>query len=113
MTVEQIAKVCHQANKALCEANGDMSQLEFEDAPYWQKQSTIKGVKFNQENPEAPASSIHDSWLREKEAAGWKYGPVKNFDKKEHPCFVPYEDLPKSDQVKDYLFQAIVDSLSR
>lgn len=113
MTVEQIARVCHQANKALCESQGDMSQPEFENAPYWQKQSAIVGVKFNQENPDAPASASHDSWLREKEADGWKYGPVKDADKKEHPCFVPYEDLPKEQQAKDHLFKAAVAALSR
>ena len=113
MTVEQIAKVCHQANKALCESQGDFSQVGFKEAPEWQRQSAMVGVEFNQENPDAPASSSHDGWLREKEADDWKYGPVKDAYKKEHPCFVPYDELPKDQQVKDHLFKAIVAALSK
>ena len=33
-------------------------------------------------------------------AAGWKYGPVRDELKKEHPCLVPYEDL--TEEEKDY-----------
>lgn len=113
MNVEQIAKVCHQANKALCESQGDMTQVDFEDAPCWQKQSIIKGVKFNQGNPDAPARSSHDSWLEVKEAEGWKYGPVKDAEKKEHPCFISYEFLSEHHQTKDHLFKAIVAILSK
>ena len=39
---------------------------------------------------------------------GWKYGPVKDADKKEHPCFLPYHNLPLEQRMKDYLFGAIV-----
>jgi hypothetical protein len=58
-----------------------------------------------------PPSASHNSWLRQKEEDGWKYGPVKDADKKEHPCFIPYEELPREQQAKDYLFGAIVAAL--
>ncbi len=112
MTVEQIAKTCHEANKALCEALGDFSQVPWDDAPQWQKDSAVEGVKFNLANPEAPASASHDSWLAEKERTGWKFGPVKDAEKKEHPCFVPYEELPVEQQAKDHLFKSVVTALS-
>ena len=50
--------------------------------------------------------------LKEKEADGWKYGAVKNPETKEHPCYVPYEQLPAEQQKKDALFIAIVHSLA-
>lgn len=112
MTIEQIAKTCHEANKSLCESLNDFSQTSWENAPQWQKDSAIEGVKFNLVNPNAPASSSHDSWLAEKERNGWKYGPVKDAEKKEHPCFVSYEELPIEQQAKDHLFKAIVSALS-
>ena len=34
-----VARVCHQANKALCDAYGDMSQPDWDDAPEWQRGS--------------------------------------------------------------------------
>jgi hypothetical protein len=36
---------------------------------------------------------------------------VKNPDAKEHPCFVPYDELPAEQRTKDYLFQAVVRAL--
>jgi hypothetical protein len=112
MTVSDIAKVCHEANRALCAGLGDNSQLSWEESPQWQIDSAIKGVEFNLANPDAPASSSHDSWLEEKRATGWKYGPVKDSEKKEHPCFVPYEALPLDQQAKDHLFKAVVAALT-
>lgn len=107
-----IAKVCHEANRAYCESIGDNSQPKWEDAPDWQRQSAENGVKFNQANPDVPPSASHDSWLAEKAANGWKFGPVKDPEKKEHPCFVPYAELPIEQRRKDALFKAIVGALS-
>ncbi len=112
ISVEDIAEVCHEANKILCESLGDKSQVAWDLAPNWQRNSAIDGVKFNLENPHAPASASHDSWLREKQSTGWKYGEIKDAEKKEHPCFVPYDELPPEQQAKDHLFKGIVSSLS-
>ncbi len=112
MRIDEIAKVCHEANKALCESLGDTSQVSWDAAPEWQKNSAIVGVEFNVLNPESPASASHDSWLAEKRRDGWKYGEVKDAEKKEHPCFVPYEELPAEQQAKDHLFKAVVAALS-
>ncbi len=111
MTDEEIARVCHQANRGLCAAFGDHSQPDWEDAPEWARTSAVKGVAFTRANPEAPPSASHESWLAEKEATGWKYGPVKDPEKKEHPCFVPYDELPPEQKAKDYVFQAVARAL--
>ena len=111
MNDEQIARVAHIVNKAACAAFGDFSQPKWEDAPEWQRESAIKGVIFHRENPNATESASHDSWLEEKKTTGWKYGPVKDSEKKEHPCFVPYDDLPAEQKLKDYLFKAVVEAL--
>ncbi len=109
--LESIARTCHQANKALCEAFGDTSQVGWAEAPEWQRQSAIKGVEFCKANPDAPPSANHDSWLDEKRRTGWRYGEVKNADAKTHPCFVPYDQLPPDQKAKDYVFKAIVGAL--
>jgi RyR domain len=111
-TVPQIAEVCHGANRAYCQSIGDNSQPEWNEAPEWQKQSAITGVNFHlavlNTGNEPPASASHESWLAEKERDGWKYGPTKNPETKEHPCFVPYDQLPVEQRLKDYIFGAIV-----
>ena len=111
MKLLDIARVCHEANAALCLSQGDTSQPSWEDAPDWQKESAVAGVRFHLENPGAPASSSHESWLAHKEADGWKYGKEKNPDKKEHPCMVPFDELPVEQQSKDFIFRQLVHSL--
>lgn len=111
MKTEQIARVCHEVNRAYCASIGDHSQPSWEAAPDWQKQSAVNGVSFTIDHPDAKPSDSHDSWLAEKRRDGWKYGAVKNPDAKEHPCFVPYDELPVEQRIKDYLFQAVVRAL--
>lgn len=112
MQVEQIAKVCHEANRAYCENIGDNSQPTWENAPDWQKKSAVTGVQYHLDNPNSKPEDSHNSWLKEKEADGWKYGEVKNLEIKEHPCYVPYEQLPVEQQKKDYLFLGVVRALA-
>jgi hypothetical protein len=112
MTKEQVAHVAHEVNKAYCESIGDLSQPSWENAPDWQKKSALAGVEFHLNNPGASPAASHESWLKQKEEDGWKYGPVKDADKKEHPCFVPFEQLPMQQRAKDYLFRQVIHSLS-
>ena len=112
MKIKSIAMLCHEVNRAYCESIGDFSQPEWENAPEWQKDSCVMGVRFHIGKPNAKPSDSHESWLKTKKADGWKYGPVKDVDKKEHPCCVPYEDLPSEHKTKDYIFSAIVKTLS-
>jgi hypothetical protein len=111
MIIEQIASVCHEANRMYCTNIGDTSQLPWEEASDWQRLSAINGVKFKLKNPNSTPEQQHESWLKEKYQNGWKYGLIKDETKKEHPCCVPYTELPMEQRKKDYLFCAIVEVL--
>lgn len=106
--IELAAKAAHEANRAYCESLGDFSQVPWEHAPDWQRDSAINGVRHIADNPNASPAASHENWLREKERDGWKYGPVKDPEKKEHPCFVPYHELPEAQKMKDAIFVAVV-----
>lgn len=106
-----IAKACHEVNRAYCASLGDTSQLPWEEAPDWQKLSAINGVLFHLRDAEAGPSGSHDNWLLEKQRDGWVYGEVKDAEAKTHPCMVAYDELPKEQQTKDALFVAIVHAL--
>lgn len=110
INIQQIAIVCHQANKAYCERIGDKTQLDWVNAPEWQRESAIKGVLFRLDNSSVPISAQHESWMKEKVDAGWVHGEVKDADAKTHPCIVPYDQLPMEQKIKDHLFASIVDS---
>lgn len=111
MTTEDIARVCHEANRAYCEVLGDDSQVSWDQAPEWQRQSAITGVRVMAAELDSPSfvpSMLHDSWSAEKRRDGWIYGVVKDADLKTHPCLVPFAMLPEAQQRKDYLFASIV-----
>lgn len=110
LSVNDVAKIAHEVNRAYCEAIGDNSQSSWEDAPEWQKTSAIAGVIFHKSNSTATPENSHESWLQVKKDDGWQYGEVKDSILKTHPCFKPYNELPIEQRVKDYLFRAVVHS---
>lgn len=112
MTPAQIAKVAHEVNRAYCQAIGDNSQPSWQDAPDWQRESAMNGVEFHQDNPTVTPEQSHNNWLEHKREEGWKYGPEKDADRKEHPCFVPYDELPQEQKAKDHIFRAVVHALT-
>ena len=101
-----IAAACHMANRAYCVAIGDNSQV-----PWWQLDeetldSAVDGV-CNALNGATPEQS-HINWMKFKKGCGWKYGVEKDPVNKEHPCMVPYGDLPEEQRRKDGLFLDMV-----
>ena len=64
-------------------------------------------------DPNLGVSASHEAWLAMKRADGWTYGPIKDPVKKEHPCFVPYADLPAEQKAKDFIFRGVVHAIAR
>jgi DNA-binding response OmpR family regulator len=50
---------------------------------------------------EVLARNAHDIWARQRFADGWRYGQQRDDHSKEHPCLVPYEQLPESEKQYD------------
>lgn len=108
-TDEQIARAAeaaHEMNRSYCGLLGDFSQKTWWLAEEWQRTSAINGVRGVIAG-NTPGQS-HESWLAEKRATGWTYGPVKDPTKKTHPCFVLYAELPSAQRHKDTIFVATV-----
>lgn len=100
------ARAAHEANRAYCIALGDVSQPSWDDAPEWQRDSAIAGVNgvIKGNTPE----QSHESWMAQKIADGWEYGPTKDPSSKKHPCIVPYAALAEEQKQKDHIFVAVV-----
>lgn len=47
------------------------------------------------------AKNTHELWSQQRIAEGWQYGEKRDDPKKEHPCLIPYEDLPESEKHYD------------
>lgn len=47
------------------------------------------------------AKNTHENWSQSRMNDGWKYGPKRDDQKKEHPSLIPYEDLSESEKHYD------------
>lgn len=52
---------------------------------------------------EALARNVHELWARKRLEDGWKWGPKRDDQRKEHPCLVPYDNLPESEKAYDQI----------
>lgn len=99
---ETCAKACHEMNRVYCESQGDFSQKSWEEAVEWQRVSARNGVT-NVLNG-VMGDALHEAWRQEKIADGWTWAEEKNAEKKQHPCLVPWAQLPMAQKVKDHVF---------
>src|ERR1700744_1789977 len=92
-TLEDIARVVHEANRAMQYVQNDAVP-----SPPWDADSAlvhdtcinlVRLVRMGYSNEE-----IHQEWCDRLKDEGWTFGSVKNPQKKPHPCLVPYYDLP-------------------
>lgn len=111
LPARQIARIAHEANRAYCVSLGDISQPVWDRAPAWQQDSAVNGVVHVLGNPDCGPEDSHASWLAEKIKEGWRWGEIKDPVLKEHPCMVPYEQLPVAQRRKDALFLGVVKAL--
>jgi len=107
----RIAKVCHEAHRAWCAANGDLKHKPWEEALGYHRGATILGVKLLLRNPNLTDEEIHDLWWADKLKEGWQYGPVRDPVAKTHPGMVPYGEMEAYQKKKKPLFRAIVMAL--
>lgn len=110
MKPHQIAPIVHAAHRAFQEFHVDAEVAgPWEEASQHTRDILIEGIEgmIDGETPE----SSHERWRANKAAAGWTWGPVKDSERKQHPCMVPYEQLMEHEQTKDQLMYAIVHTL--
>lgn len=111
MRLMEIARATHEINRTYCQILGDDSQVPWEDAPAWQRESAINGVGAILEGKAKTAEEMHDLWAIEKLEKGWTHGKVKDPEAKTHPCMVPYAELPPEQRAKDDLFRIVATAL--
>ncbi|MBB0231795.1 hypothetical protein FOE67_20425 [Streptomyces calidiresistens] len=106
MSPEAVARVCHETNRAWQEVTGEAPSLPWEQAPAWQRESSLDGVRHALAG--VGPEELHEAWCRHRLADGWRWGPTKDPELKTHPCLVPYGELPAVQRVKDDLFLTVV-----
>jgi len=102
--IRHIAWCCYQMG-AMQIYNKEINEDQFN--------SLVNGVQFRLDNPDGTPEENHKNWMKAKKAQGWTWGPVKNFETKQHPDLIPYDLLPQVERMKDtmdlYAHDAAVD----
>lgn len=96
----------HEANKEIQQQTGEFIPQLSEHLT----KSILDGVYYVLDNPNCTPEQQHNNWCYFKRADGWRYGPEKDFERKEHPCLVPYSELPDVQQRKDSVFRQTLDN---
>lgn len=50
---------------------------------------------------EQMAKNVHEVWAQSRIEQGWSYGDKRSDVLKQHPCLVPYDELPESEKAYD------------
>jgi ryanodine receptor 2 len=73
--------------------------MSYQPAPIATSQITLSADLV--ELTERLAENAHDLWARQRLADGWTLGPRRDDTLKQHPCLVPYAQLPESEKRYD------------
>ena len=47
------------------------------------------------------AENVHEVWAQSRMEQGWIYGEKRNDELKQHPCLIPYKELPEVEKAYD------------
>ena len=50
---------------------------------------------------ETISKNVHEVWAQNRMNEGWTYGPVRDDQKRQTPCLVPYEELSEEEKAYD------------
>jgi len=104
--IEQAARMAHTINNVYRKGLGEAVKPAWEECPEELRNSVRSGVEgiLAGNSPE----TSHEDWLSFKAQHGWSYGEIEDPIKKTHPCFLPYDQLPPAQRLKDTIFHAVV-----
>lgn len=109
LVVEACARVGHEVYRA---ALGVSDMRAWDTAPEDDKAQARAATKeaLSADVSKTTPAQWHAKWCAEKAADGWKYGPVIDVERKQHPNMLPYEQLPEEQRALDQLFVVAVES---
>lgn len=112
MNAYEVARIAHEVNRAVQKYEQEvLERTNVGINASWEefsgKQGTISAIISSIGDEKTPEER-HEAWLKAKKEEGYSFGKVKDEVKKEHPCFLPYEQLDDVSKLKDYLFNAVV-----
>ena len=111
--IDEIARVCHEALNAIDEADSKNITVSWPNLSYNEKETVLEGVEYYLLHPLATPEMVHNNWVAEQAAAGWKFsaGTINELEKT-HPQMVPFTKLHGRQKAQATVFRSIVLSLT-
>jgi hypothetical protein len=106
-----IAEACATNNRRLCRLFQQEPSPTWKNASPAMRESLRQGVRLVLSG--ALPRELHEAWLENRKAAGWKRGPKLDRAGKVHPDLVPWQRLPIGSQFKTFAFMETVAELMR
>uniref|UniRef100_G1KC19 Ryanodine receptor 2 n=1 Tax=Anolis carolinensis TaxID=28377 RepID=G1KC19_ANOCA len=97
----------HNDTRDLLGPNISLSQAAFTPVPVDTSQIVLP--PHLERIREKLAENIHELWVMNKIELGWQYGPVRDDNKRQHPCLVEFAKLPE--QERNYNLQMSLETL--
>lgn len=91
-------------NSLVAIENQSKGSVQAEKDPYIPNPISTDGVTLSSEIlqlSEKIAENVHEVWAQSRIAEGWTYGPQRDDTQKQHPCLVPYNELPEIEKEYD------------
>jgi hypothetical protein len=111
MNSKQIAQIVYEANRAFSEVEGAVAGPPWDSLCNEEKEEIVLSVERLSKSSGSSYAAHHNNWLAAAREAGWRYGPVLNEATREHPCFVPYEQLSEKQKKNDRMIVELVRAL--
>ena len=110
LTNEEIAQFSNAINRTYSQILG-REDLAGQWVTQLQRQNIIECVDAVRRGLITASGEAHERWLWKHIEDGWVYGPVKDAVLKQHPCLLPFGQLPEEEQFRDWLFLTTVKGL--
>lgn len=114
LTVEQVAVGCNSAccNFLNSSDHTRNAMLPWELMSEEERNGLISRVNIKLTRPEMSAELLHNEWMDMMISEGWRYGPLKDVNKKSDPMLLSYNDLIIEYRMLDVIISRIVSTLS-
>jgi hypothetical protein len=90
---EHLPEDLRQSN--IAEAADIVTMLQAISAVVLPEPAAAPEFAFTDEEVESLAQMEHERWMRDRLAKGWKYGVLRDGERKVHPELQPWPDLPE------------------
>lgn len=107
MTYDELPEFMKEDNREAARRIGDVLGLAGlilvprEAGQAWENKEQATILDAIAQNLEILAEGEHDGWADARQRHGWRIGPEKNIEAREHPLLMPYEELSEKEKNKD------------